>query len=275
MGLRIQNNISAMNAHRWLSVSDTNLSKSMERLSSGYRINRAADDAAGLSISQAFRAEIASLRVASRNISEGNSLLQVAEGAVDAVSNILIRLKELSTQAASDNAGNDRSKLQAEADELVTELDDIVTSTKYAGTSLLDGTNATLTFQVGADTDPDNQITITLDNFSSATLFGGDTLDLETDGASARAAMTTVTGAIDTVNSNRGNIGALQNRMGYAAANISISIENKQASESVIRDVDMAFEMVTFTKNQILLQAGTAMLGQANMAPQSILGLLK
>jgi flagellin len=281
MGLRIQNNIAALNAHRWLSVSDTNMSKSMERLSSGYRINRAADDAAGLSISQSFRAEIASLRVASRNISEGNSLLQVAEGAVDAVSNILIRLKELATQSASANAGSDRDKISAEKKQLTSELGDIVTSTKYAGKALIDGT-FTGTFQVGAENATNNQIKVTLGNFKFSTIatnsagtgVAASVMSLST-ASGARTAMDIIGKAIDTVNLRRGDIGAQQNRMGYASANISISIENKQASESVIRDVDMAFEMVTFTKNQILLQAGTAMLGQANMAPQSILSLLK
>lgn len=373
MGLRIQNNIAALNAHRWLSTSDTNMSKSMERLSSGFRINRAADDAAGLAISQTFRAEIASLRVASRNIAEGNSTLQVAEGAVDQVSNILTRLKELATQAASANAGNDRDKIDAEAQQLLLEYDDIVTSSKYAGQSLLMGgfggrtldaastiltevgvtgvdvsnaaasTTYTITatatavtlddgagnsqtittpvatnlgesvtlnfgslgvklttnkdvgadwsglntatvvttaaapaasFQVGAENSADNRITVSLGDFTRANIIvGGFSVDL-TSIDTARTAMDDVQSVIDAVNGARGDIGAYQNRMGYAAANISVAIENKQASESVIRDVDMAFEMVTFTKNQILLQAGTAMLGQANMAPQNVLSLL-
>jgi flagellin len=276
MGLRIQNNIAALNAHRWLTTSDANMSKSMERLSSGFRINRAADDAAGLSISQTFRAEIASLRVASRNISEGNSLLQVAEGAVDAISNILIRLKELATQSASANAGSDRDKINAEKKQLTSELTDIVTSTKYAGKALIDGNFTGQTFQVGAENKADNQISVTLGNFKFSSIAGvAATAMTLTSASGSRTAMDTIGTAINAVNLKRGDIGALQNRMGYASANISISIENKQASESVIRDVDMAFEMVTFTKNQILLQAGTAMLGQANMAPQSILSLLK
>jgi flagellin len=275
MGLRIQNNIAALNAHRWLSVSDTNMAKSMERLSSGYRINRAADDAAGMAISQAFRADIASLRVASRNISEGNSLLQVGEGAVDAITNMLVRLKELATQSASANAGDDAARaaqIQPEVDAILEEIDAIATSTKYSGAALLDG-SFDQTFQVGSENDSFNQITVTLSSFLAVDLgVGGLSLATQAD---AQDALTTIDDAVDTLNTQRGAIGALQNRMAYAGANIASSIENKQASESVIRDVDMAFEMVTFTKNQILLQAGTAMLGQANMAPQSILSLLK
>jgi flagellin len=275
MGLRIQNNIAALNAHRNLSISDSALSKSLERLSSGYRINRAADDAAGLAISQGMRADIASYNVASRNVSEANAMVQVAEGAYDQIGNMLVRLKELATQAASANAGNDRDKIDAEATALLNEIDRISNSTEYAGAGLLDGTLGTQTFQVGSTADTFSQIEVSFGTVSTAAgslnIAG---LDLST-ATGAQAALTSVDTAIDTLNGSRGDLGAIQNRLGYASANLSTTIENVQAAESVIRDVDMASEMTTFTKNQILLQAGTAMLAQANMAPQTLLSLFK
>ena len=464
MALRIANNIAAMNTQRWLGVADAGMKKSLERLSSGYRINRAADDAAGLAISQSFRADIASFKVASRNTQEASSLLQVAEGAMDQIGNMLTRLNELATQAASDNVGTDeRSKINAEAAKLILEIDRIADSTKYGSSSLLNGdfgglTSATSadaetalstaqdliykftdtggstedmtvgvaadavtkegtwtlaadgtdggmelsngsvtatatgssgvfdfseigitltttannqtgnmdtgtiiidklgidtsafaigsdavadtytitagsgeitltgalgssqsftglsdgaqtldfsslgitltldsdfdtseanldgmevvvsasnekTFQIGAENNTDNRLSVTI----SDTTTGENGLDLEdislTNQAGARTALDTLGEAISTLSERRGDIGAYMNRLSYAAANLSSTIENTQAAESVIRDVDMASEMTGFTKNQILLQAGTAMLAQANMAPQQVLAL--
>lgn len=271
MSLRIQNNIAALNAHRQLTISDAGLSKSMERLSSGFRINRAADDAAGLAISQQFRADIAGYKVASRNTAEASSLLQVAEGALDQIGNMLTRLKELATQASSANAGSNLDKLNAEAEALIDEIDRIATSTEYAGTALLDGTFTTQTFQVGVENATNNQISVDLGDAQAATL-GVDAIDL-TSAAGAQTALDLVDTAIGTVTDLRGDIGAVQNRLAYTASNLAVTIENVQAAESVIRDVDMASEMTTFTKNQILLQAGTAMLAQANLAPQQVLAL--
>ena len=477
MGMRIANNIPAMNAHRWLGVSDTGLSKSLERLSSGYRINRAADDAAGLAISQGFRANIASFKVASRNASEASALLQVAEGGMDQIGNMLTRLKELATQASSANAGaSERLKIDAEADQLIIEMDRIANSTKYGSTALLDGnfgasqtgvlgagtagdgvvddandnivfdfawtagaasagastisvtalgasvvegtytigqstagtftiansggtitesitdagtgttltfanmgvtitetagtigtsftagtagatvkfertgltslnviaadtgtyditqtaagyvritnsgstatqliqfqssttemdfnvlgikftlgtgfTNTTTelnntqltvsantdssgnTFQIGAENNADNQIAIAVDGVGTSTL-GVNAIDLS-ETAGAQTALGLIDTAISTLAGSRGDIGAFMNRLSYASANLATTIENTQAAESVIRDVDMASEMTTFTKNQILLQAGTAMLAQANMSPQQVLSL--
>ena len=468
MGLRIAQNISAMNAHRWLGVADAGLTKSLERLSSGYRINRAADDAAGLAISQSFRADIASFRVASRNTSEASSLLQVGEGAMDQIANMLTRLKELATQAASANAGNDLDKIDAERTELITEIDRLANVTEYAGTKLIDGsfgnkpaewvsvvttatfdldtkygnqyrytdtgsgtatanftfndsvvdlaagtytlatmgallsagislttgstvyygtvsdgnvltfaslgmtitydttlttnaaniasdvitvsdigyqgmdvaqtastgtwdiTSATAnsitltnartsetqtktttdgvtqtidfdalgitlrlntgyvdnefdnqkfvvsaggssTFQVGSANTSNDRIAISLGN-ATTTGLGIDAISFLT-ASGAQSALDTIDSAIASLNLVRGNVGAAQNRLGYAAANLATTIENIQAAESVIRDVDMATEMTEFTKNQILLQAGTAMLAQANMAPQQVLAL--
>ena len=490
MGMRIANNIAAMNAHRWLGVADTGMNKSLERLSSGYRINRAADDAAGLAISQGFRASIASFKVASRNTSEASSMLQVAEGGMDQIANMLTRLKELATQASSANAGtSERAKIDAEADQLVIEIDRVANSTKYGSTALLDGnfgvsqttdlsagftattteakdmigstnviydlvftagsvmsgssvtalgssvtedvkyylavtaaggttvylantagtvaekavytagsalttvsfTNLGITiamtgalssagmqivggaattwvgsatgtsveftrtgltsltannaatgtytisdagagtiklygptmnesetfaaygstitfddlnitfnvssdwaqtgqelngmkftvtsnsaavgstFQIGAENNSDNQIAIAIDGVETTTL-GISTIDLSST-SGAQAALGTIDSAISTLAGSRGDIGAYMNRLSYASANLATTIENTQAAESVIRDVDMASEMTSFTKNQILLQAGTAMLAQANMAPQQVLSL--
>jgi len=169
MSLRIQNNIPALNAHRQLQISDSGLSKSLERLSSGYRVNRAADDAAGLAISQGMRADIASYRVANRNVSEANALAQVAEGAYDQIGNMLVRLKELATQAASANADKNLSKINSEGNQLVAEIDRIAAVTEYAGTTLLDGTFAG-SFQVGAKNTANDRIDISLSGVSTTDL---------------------------------------------------------------------------------------------------------
>jgi flagellin len=479
MALRIVNNLAAMNTQRWLSVADTGMKQSLERLSSGYRINKAADDAAGLAISQAFRANIASFKVASRNTSEAAALLQVAEGGMDQIGNMLTRLKELATQSASANVGSsERAKIDSESTALLNEIDRIANSSKYGSTALLDGsfgaakagvlgvgtsaldwmigstynaydfaltgggtpkqgtvtvlgsgvaegdwslailtggklaianadasvveattgawsTDTTITFgnlgitmtftaaltagsvhtlsaagsmtdsgsvltfkrtgltslnvesantgtftfevntttnkitlgdgtitqtidysagsthdfdklgvsfvlsgategyddddleamtivvsstgsagntfQIGAENNSDNQIQITVAGTRKADL-GIGSLALDT-AANAQIALDLVDTAIGSLAGSRGEIGAAMNRLSYASANLATTIENQQAAESVIRDVDMAAEMTTFTKNQILLQAGTAMLAQANMAPQQVLAL--
>ena len=492
MALRIVNNIAALNTQRWLGISDAGMKQSLERLSSGYRINKAADDAAGLAISQAFRANIASFKVASRNASEANALLQVAEGGMDQIGNMLTRLKELATQASSANVGSaERAKIDGEGEALLAEIDRIANSSKYGSTNLLDGTfgaskGSTLavksevagvgtangivnddadnikymfsgagstelvvngvgtgvdedktwclgiisgagatshqlmlrdalaysdattteyvtlgaltdttatftnlgvtitvsggmssainfhasaagvsgvntkltfvrtgissinvenaltgvwtisdnggsiklthsggdvvevesfvaggntitfgasnisfvlgtaysaasdeldglkitvsagsssgnTFQIGADNDAYNQISISVTGTRQADL-GLTSLDLST-AANGQAALSLVDTAIGSLAGARGDIGASMNRLAYASANLATTIENQQAAESTIRDVDMATEMTDFTKNQILLQAGTAMLSQANMAPQQVLAL--
>ena len=373
MALRIQNNISAMTANRHLGTSSANLAQSLERLSSGYRINNAKDDAAGLAISQTFRADIAAGKVAQRNITEANSLLQVAEGAMDKIGDILTRMKELATQAASANVGGDISKVSAEYNALVSEIDRIADSTKYANVKLIDGTfsagntddswdavaniydvnvtnaatgahtvtysasNDTLTIEKGSVTESVDLSALTSSsntaNFSTlgvsfkiAPAAAGSNSALDTMGAAlaaanldvtagttanfqigyqntaesqlgvsissvktsvlglangdiatsaeAFAALATIDSAISTLAATRGDIGAYQNRLSYASDNLATTVENFQAAESVIRDVDMAAEMTVFTKNQILLQAGTAMLAQANLAPQVVLQLL-
>ena len=373
MALRIQNNIASLTANRNLARTTSALSVSLERLSSGFRINRAADNASGLSISQKFRAQIASLKMAAQNATEANSVLQVAEGGIEQIANMLVRLKELATQAASSNSDGNRAEIDAEATQLINEIDRIAKSTEYNNVSLLDGygtksysseidtninniydfkvdgaatgsynasyntTNNTLTFTFGSQTETVTLQTNSTINFSTLGIsfkigknvnateldaIGTAFASLNVDGAttdfaitgtaaqfqigdtnssnkklsfsissvtkadlglsslslstqsSAQSALSTIDTAISSVNTIRGNIGANMNRLSYAQANLQTAIENITASESVIRDVDMAAEMSEFTKNQILQQAGVAMLAQANALPQAVLSLL-
>jgi flagellin len=364
MALRIQTNTAAINAHRQLEISDANMAKSLERLSSGFRINRAADDAAGLSMSNKFVAQVRSMGVASRNASQANSLLQIAEGGMDQIGNILSRLKELATQAASANSSSNLTDINAEASKLTAEIDRIANSTTFQGTALLTGfggdnttggewdavdniygvnvANAAVDdYTVAYDADTD-ELTITRDSdsvsqtvaiadgaqtvnfaslgisFKTTAAFDADTagtalaaanlsvadggeasfqigetnhanyrisfqisdvrtaalgvngIDLAT---AAQGAMDDIDAAIATLSSARASIGAVQNRLGYTAANLATAIENANAANSIIKDVDMAAEMTSFTKNQILVQAGTSMLAQANSSPQLVLSL--
>jgi len=370
MAIRVQNNIASLTANKHLSRTATMLSQSLERLSSGFRINRAADDAAGLSISQKFRAQIASLKAASRNATEANSLLQVAEGGMEEVHNMLTRLKELATQAASANSEGNRTEINAEAQALLSEISRISTATEYNGNPLLTGygtktfsdafytktqnvydvdvtgasvgsysfsydlltstlslSDGTLTetaelvtnskinfgslgvsfkvtagleslgalgeslaaidgtggadfsvsgsdvqFQIGDSNDSDKQLSFSINSITTNAL-SISSLTLATISGSQEA-LGTIDTAIDVVNTARGTIGANMNRLSYASATLQTAVENLTASESVIRDVDMAFEMSTFTKHQILQQAGVSMLAQANSIPQSVLSLL-
>ena len=383
MGFRIMHNIGAMNANRNLGRSEGWMAKSLQRLSSGLRINSAADDAAGLGASQRMRAEIASLKVATRNATEATSLLQVAEGGMEQIGDILQRLKELATQAASGNAGIDRDKIHAEGEDLMAEVDRIASFVEYNDVGLLDGTYHALTvnaandwttangivnidvnaasaadtltgtvvagtnsvtlasanlgisqtvtytdvnagetaimdftaigvkikyngtFAGGAGTgetaieagtadivtgtagdaliqighkgtsDTNHRLGFQLGDMRSTALNDGAalTVDLSTS-AGAQAALDDIQTAVDYVSTQRSEVGTLVNRFGYAVANLNISVENKQSSESVLRDADMAMEMTDFTRNQILVQAGTSMLAQANIMPQSVLSLL-
>lgn len=272
MALRINTNVAAINAHRQLLGTEAKLNGSMEKLSSGYRINRASDDAAGLAIANKLRTNVRSLTVAARNVTEGKSLLQIAEGSASQVENILERMKELATQAASANAGTDRDKLNAEFSQLKNEITRIVDDSKYQGTSLLSSAYDA-TFQVGSTADASSSIRIQY-NALTLTGLGLEAADDAIDTAAhATTALTSIDTAIGTLSGVLGNIGAAMNRMDYTYSNLQVQIENFSASESVIRDVDMASEMVTFTKSQILLQAGTAMLAQANMSSQGVLSL--
>ncbi|GAA3253258.1 flagellin [Dactylosporangium siamense] len=285
MGLRINNNIAAQNSYRNLSVTDNQMSKSLEKLSSGFRINRAADDAAGLSISEGLRSQIGGLKVAVRNAQDGISVVQTAEGALTETHSILQRMRDLSVQAASTGSQDSdaRTAAQTEFVQLNQELDRIATTTAFGGQLLLDpSTSYTGTFQVGANTASADQITVSL----GTAAFGGVTgvtgfdstglgvagLDLVTG---ASAAITSIDSAIKGVSTARATLGAYQNRFEHTINNLNVAVENLSASESRIRDTDMAQEMVSFTRSQILTQAGTSMLAQANQAPQNVLSLLR
>jgi flagellin len=286
MGLRINNNIAAQNAYRNLSVTDSQMGKSLEKLSSGFRINRAADDAAGLSISEGLRSQIGGLKVAVRNAQDGISVVQTAEGALTETHSILQRMRDLSVQAASTGSQDSdaRSAAQTEFAQLNLELDRIATTTSYGGQKLLDvaGAAYTGTFQVGANTAGADQIAVNLTTAAfgaSSTATGFDSaglgvgaLDLNTSGTAAIAA---IDSAIKGVSTARATLGAYQNRFEHTINNLNVAVENLSASESRIRDTDMAQEMVSFTRSQILTQAGTSMLAQANQAPQNVLSLLR
>ena len=277
MALRINTNVSALNAHRQLATTDANLAQSIARLSSGLRINQAKDDVAGLAIANKFRTEVRGLRMAQQNASQANSMLQLGEGAANQVEGILERMKELATSAASDNIDEaGRVRLDAEAQQLILEITRIAADTKYNGTTVINGEGGTQTFQIGSANTSNDQIAVDLSgvNFTTAGLNVENDTDIDlTTKANAQAALDAVDKAVSLAGAGLGSIGAAQSRLSYAAANLSSSIENLAASESAIRDVDMALEMVNFTKNQILLQAGTAMLAQANLAPQQVLAL--
>jgi len=277
VGLRINQNIAAMNAYRNLSITDGQMAKSLEKLSSGYRINRAADDAAGLAISEGLRAQVGGLKVAVQNSQDGVSVVQTAEGALTETHAILQRMRDLAVQAANDGSqdSNAKTDAQSEFDQLNNELDDIANKTRFGSTNLLDGTYSKQ-FQVGANAT--DQLTVTIDNGAGGAM---DSNGLAVNGLSltgagtAATAITTIDTAIQTVSTTRATLGAVQNRLEHKINNLNVAVENLSASESRIRDTDMAQEMVSFTRSQILSQAGTAMLAQANQAPQGVLQLLR
>ncbi|MDT0200816.1 flagellin [Nocardioides sp. AE5] len=373
MSLRINQNIDAFNSYRNLSVTQGQMSKSLEKLSSGFRINRAADDAAGLAISEGLRSQVGGLKVAARNAQDGISVVQTAEGALTEVHSILQRMRDLAVQASNDsNNGNARANITAEANQLQSELGRIASSTNFNGTNLLDGTAGTLAFQVGADGNANSRIDVDLTtanvaNVANALTSGGGnsyavvtptavtgnwtftttgvaatstvamgaagslhtvddvasklnadagfsanfratvnannelvvnatnggtlaTTAPGTGGAAgaavvggisfashsdAQAAIGAIDSQIQTISTARANLGALQNRFEHTINNLNVAVENLSASESRIRDTDMAAEMMNFTRAQILSQAGTAMLAQANQAPQGVLQLLR
>jgi flagellin len=272
--MRVNNNIMAFNAARNLGMSNTNLGKSLEKLSSGYRINRAGDDAAGLVISQKLRAEVSGLRQATRNAQDGISFAQTAEGALGEVHNMLNRMRDLAVQSANDtNDAAAREAIKSEVDALANEIGRIGGDTTFSGATVFAVT--ALNFQVGSEGDSGNQIQVTVGALDATDIGGSDLTALTVDtAANARASIEAIDDAIASVSESRGNLGAAQNRFESIVNNLQVTTENLAASESRIRDTDMATEMVTFTKNQILQQAGTAMLGQANQIPQTVLRLL-
>jgi flagellin len=265
MSLRIQNNVEALGAHRSLNETSSKIAKSMERLSSGYRINRAADDAAGLSISERMRSQINGLAQANRNIQDGVSMVQTAEGNLDEVHSMLQRVRELAVQYKNGTLSTaDQNAIQTEVNQLASEIERIGSSAKFNGISLLSGTGS-VTFQVGVNDG---------DSITVSTISLGSTVGAFTDLSDA-ASISAIDSAISSVSSARATFGAVQNRLEHSMASTQVYQENLTAAESRVRDVDMAAEMVTLTKNQILQQAGTSMLAQANQAPQSILSLIR
>ena len=284
MGLRIQNNIDAFNTHRQLQISSSAASSSMEKLSSGYRINRAADDAAGLAISEQMRGQIGGLDQAQRNAQDGVSLVQTAEGSLNEVHSMLQRLRDLKVQFNNGTLdSDDQDAIAAEVSQIGQELGNIASDTEFNGNKLLQG--STFKFQVGAN---DNE-TITT---TAVTLSGGigtsgngglSEISALSTTALAKTALSTgslstidvIDNAIKNISTARANYGAVQNRLDHRLNNLATYQENLTASESRIRDVDMAAEMTSYTKSNILQQAGTSMLAQANQAPQLVLSLLR
>jgi len=276
MGMQISTNVSALNAYRNLSNTQNDVSKSLEKLSSGFRINRAADDAAGLAISEGLRSQVNGLNVAARNAQDGISVIQTAEGALTEVHSILQRVRDLTAQGANDsNNAKSRDAIQKEINTLGDELTRIAGSTNFNGIKLLSGGD-TLTFQVGAGSvAAEDQISVALTDFAT---LGADIKTLAgtmTDAATYGAALAGIDTQIQAVSTARAGYGALQNRFESTINSLNVSAENLSAAESRIRDTDMASEMVKFTSKNILSQAGTAMLAQANQANQGVLQLLR
>jgi flagellin len=276
MGLRINTNTASLNAQRNLTGTKLGLDKSLERLSSGLRINSAGDDAAGLAISENLKAQIRGLKQASRNAQDGVSLVQVAEGALNEISSILIRLRELSVQAASDTIGPvERQFLNVEYDQLVSEIDRIADGTEFNGTQLLSGTGSILDFQVGTRNDPNiDRLSFDASKADANAAALGVNLTSVADKASAQNSLSAIDSAIVSTSAMRADFGAIQNRLQSTISNLAVSLENMAAANSRIRDVDVAEETAELTKNNILLQAGTSVLAQANQSANAALQLL-
>jgi flagellin len=280
MKMIINHNIQAMNSYRNLSTTNNEIGKSLEKLSSGMRINRAGDDAAGLAISEKMRAQIRGLNQATRNAQDGISLIQTAEGALNETHSIIQRMRELAVQSANDtNTTSDRSELQKEMNQLRQELDRVAENTEFNTRILLTGTYATsgIRFHVGAN---ENQfVSLKINNMRADQLgISGVQTSLAlsiTSAADADAAISTINDALTNISSERSKFGAIQNRLEHTINNLRNVAENLQGSESRIRDVDMADEMVKFSKDKIIAQSGTAMLAQANATPQGILQLIR
>lgn len=276
----INHNITALNTHRQLTSATNAQSKSMEKLASGLRINKAGDDAAGLAISEKMRGQIRGLDQASRNSQDGISLVQTAEGALNETHDILQRMRELAVQSGNDtNVEADRTSLQDEFDQLAKEITRVSSSTEFNTQKLLDGSGS-FTFQIGAN--KDQNLTLAIGAMDATTLgvaTGADEattvgIDIKTQ-TGANTAIDLVNKAIETVSKERSKMGATQNRLEHTINNLNTSSENLTASESRVRDVDMAKEMMEQTKNSILSQASQAMLAQANQQPQGVLQLLR
>ena len=298
--MRIQHNITALNAHRNLTNNNSSVGKNLEKLSSGYKINRAGDDAAGLAISEKMRAQITGLATAEKNANDGVSLVQTAEGALTEVHSMLNRMVELATQSANGTYSTaNRQEMQKEINRLNAEIDRISNTANFNGTKLFNQTKQEIVLHVGESHEQVNQLKVTFTAMNSQSLgmvkaasltsTSKDDADFKrelegteslsniniTKADDARHAISVVNGAIDMISSMRSDFGALQNRLDHTINNLSVQNENITAAESRIRDVDMAKEMMAYTKNNILVQASQAMLAQANQIPQGVLQLLQ
>ncbi len=270
MGLRINTNVAAINASRILRSSTLELNKSLERLSSGLRINRAADDAAGLAIAESLRSQVRGTIVAQRNSQDGISLVQTAEGALAETTNALQRIRELAIQAANGTqSDSNRAALNAEVTQLLEQIDDIALDTEFNGIRVLSAAQ-TVTLQAGAQT---SQTLLVAVAGAKTNDLGVNTLQVSSY-AGAVSAISTVDNALKSVSTLRSLFGAMQNRLEFTIRTLAIQEENSSASESVIRDADIAKETISFTRNQILVSAGTSVLAQANIIPQTALQLL-
>jgi len=270
----VQHNLTAMNSNRMLGLTTKTQAKSTEKLSSGYKINRAADDAAGLAISEKMRRQVRGLTQASANAQDGISAVQTAEGALNEVHDMLQRMNELAVKSANGtNQNEDKNYIQAEVANLITEIDRVAATTTFNEKALLNGTFTDVDLQVGAESATDNQIKLTIASMDASGL-GIDAVDVGSTG-DAKGAINTIKTAVKNLNNQRSNLGAIQNRLEHTINNLDNVVENTQSAESQIRDTDMATEMVKYSNNNILAQAGQAMLAQSNQANQGVLSLLQ
>ena len=271
----VQHNITAMNSNRQLGITTGIQAKSSEKLASGYKINRAADDAAGLAISEKMRRQVKGLTQASANAQDGISVVQTAEGALNEVHDMLQRMNELATKAANDTlTSSDRSYIQSELNALSTEIDRTSAATEFNNQKLLDGTFTSKQLQVGSETETKNQIEVSIKQMSASKI-GVQTSNIAVNTHSAaKTAITNIKNALESVSQQRSDLGAIQNRLEHTIKNLDNVVENTQSAESLIRDTDMASEMVKYSNNNILAQAGQSMLAQANQSNQGVLSLL-
>ena len=273
----VQHNLTAMNSNRMLGVTTSTQAKSTEKLSSGYKINRAADDAAGLAISEKMRRQVRGLTQAVANAQDGISAVQTAEGALGEVHDMLQRMNELAVKAGTDTLQEtDREYIQAEVDALTTEINRVSATTTFNEQALLDGTFTGKKLQVGAESDGSNQIAMSIASMNFNGLAGQNSISVTgVSGANARASIAVVKKALEAVSKQRSDLGAIQNRLEHTVKNLDNVVENTQAAESQIRDTDMATEMVRYSNNNVLAQAGQSMLAQANQSNQGVLSLLR
>jgi len=278
MAMVISTNVASLNSQRQLTKTNNALSTSMERLSSGLRVNSAKDDAAGLAIADRMTSQIRGMTVATRNASDGISMAQTAESAMGEITNTMQRMRDLAVQSANDGAvtSGDRDKLQAEFQQLNDELTRIVTSTEFNGKKIINGDlSGGVKIQVGANTGGDNQIAVSVTDMATTLASVTGAVITGASGANALSAMRRIDTAIEAIDTSRAKLGAIQNRFTTTISNLQSSIENQSAARSRIMDADFASETASLSRNQILQQAGTAMLSQANQAPNAVLGLLR